>query len=115
MKTLPSTIALLVTCGAAQAANLPAFEVTCPDDVAVRAEAGGPVYIGDKPAVLSKFSEQYFEAKGEGTTIAISLRGAGSPNVTYSGPQGAKGVCEEKQEEEQAAAEQNETPPQPQE
>jgi hypothetical protein len=105
MKALPSTFALLVTCGAAQAANLPAFEVTCPDDIAVRAEAGGPVYIGDKQAVLSKFSEQYFEAKDEGTTISISLQGAGMPNVTYSGKQGAKGLCEKKEEESAAASE----------
>ena len=51
--------AALLAMGSAHAASLPKFEVTCPTDLAVRADAGGPVLINDKKAILSKFSEQY--------------------------------------------------------
>ncbi len=94
MNTLPTLIALLTASGMAQAANLPAFEVTCPTDLTVRAEAGGRVYINDKQMVLHKLSEQFFEAKGEGVTLSISLNADGSPLVSYTGKQGAHGICE---------------------
>ena len=54
MNKLPTLTALLTASGIAHAANLPAFEVTCPTDLSVRAEAGGPVYVNDKPLVLHK-------------------------------------------------------------
>ncbi|MBB1518475.1 hypothetical protein [Aquipseudomonas guryensis] len=91
--------ALLVTSTVANAANLPAFNVTCPTDISVRAEAGGPVYINDQQATLHKFSEQYFEAKGEGMTVSVSLTASGTPTVSYTGKQGANGICEETQED----------------
>lgn len=93
MHRLPITFVLLAAAGAAQAANLPAFEVGCHDDLEVRAEAGGPVYFNDKQATLSKFSEQYYEARGEGLIVSISLDAAGMPSVSYAGKQGASGVC----------------------
>ncbi|PKM24190.1 MAG: hypothetical protein CVV09_17380 [Gammaproteobacteria bacterium HGW-Gammaproteobacteria-13] len=106
MNRLPTLIALLTASGLAHAANLPAFEVTCPTDLSVRAEAGGPVYINDKQIVLHKLSEQFFEAKGEGVTLSISLNAAGAPTVSYTGKQGANGICEktEKAPQEEAPA-----------
>jgi len=99
MNRLPSLFALLSVSGMSHAANLPAFEVTCPTDLSVRAEAGGPVYINDKKIVLHKLSEQFFEAKGEGVTLSISLNAAGAPTVSYTGKQGAHGICEKTEEE----------------
>ncbi|SIP91820.1 hypothetical protein [Aquipseudomonas alcaligenes] len=96
--------ASLLAAGTAQAANLPAFEVTCPGDLAVRAAVGGPVRINDQQAVLSKFSEQYYEAKGQGVTLSISIAADGSPTVTYTGRQGANGVCAVRQEAPQEPA-----------
>ncbi|MEO4046974.1 hypothetical protein AAFN46_07755 [Pseudomonas sp. CAU 1711] len=93
MQRLPITLALLGAAGATQAANLPAFEVGCGDDLKVRAEAGGPVYFNDKQATLSKFSEQYYEARGEGLIVPIGLDAAGTPSVSYTGKQGASGAC----------------------
>ncbi|MDZ4336505.1 MAG: hypothetical protein U1A62_22795 [Pseudomonas sp.] len=106
MNRLPTLIALLTASGLAHAANLPAFEVTCPTDLSVRAEAGGPVYINDKQIVLHKLSEQFVEAKGEGVTLSISLNAAGAPTVSYTGKQGANGICEktEKAPQEEATA-----------
>lgn len=103
--------ATLLAAGTAQAANLPAFELTCPGDIAVRAAAGGPVQINDRQAVLSKFSEQYYEARGEGVTISISLDGKGTPTISYTGKQGANGICE-KQEENTEPAPASEAEPQ---
>lgn len=101
MQRLPLTLALLAAAGAAQAANLPAFEVGCSDDLEVRAEAGGPVYFNDKQATLSKFSEQYYEARGEGVIVSISLDAAGTPSVSYTGKQGASGACRQDEAAEQ--------------
>ena len=99
MNKLLITTALLAATGAANAASLPKFEVTCPGELSVRADAGGPVHINDKPATLSKFSEQYYEAKGEGVTIAISLKADGSAAVSSTGKQDANGACETAEEE----------------
>ena len=44
--------AALLAMGSAHAASLPKFEVTCPTDLAVRADAGGPVFINDKKAMV---------------------------------------------------------------
>ena len=96
--------AALLAMGSAHAASLPKFEVTCPTDLAVRADAGGPVLINDKKAILSKFSEQYYEARGEGVTISISIAADGSPTVTYTGKQGANGICTEREETPQEPA-----------
>ena len=103
MNRLPFAAALLAM-GSAHAASLPKFEVTCPTDLAVRADAGGPVFINDKKAILSKFSEQYYEARGEGVTISISLDGKGTPTISYTGKQGANGVCTEREEAPQEPA-----------
>ena len=96
--------AALLAMGSAHAASLPKFEVTCPTDLAVRADAGGPVFINDTKAILSKFSEQYYEAKGQGVTLSISIAADGSPTVTYTGKQGANGVCTEREEAPQEPA-----------
>ena len=60
--------------------------------------------INDRQAVLSKFSEQYYEAKGQGVTLSISIAADGSPTVTYTGKQGANGVCTEREEAPQEPA-----------
>lgn len=104
MDRLLITLPLLVVATGASAQNLPAIDFTCPNDIRVQAKAGGPVTINDKQAILAKFSEQYFEAKGEGVTISISLDGKGTPTISYTGKQGANGICEETKEAEEASA-----------
>lgn len=94
MDRLLTALLLLVVATGASAQNLPALDFTCPTDIRVQAKAGGPVTINDKQATLHKFSEQYFEAKGTGVTISVSLDDSGSPTVSYTGKHGANGTCE---------------------
>lgn len=101
MERLLIALPLLVIASAAHAQNLPAIDFTCPNDIRVQAKAGSPVTINDKQATLAKFSEQYFEAKGEGVTLSISLDGKGTPTISYTGKQGANGICEETKEAEE--------------
>ncbi|HSC84945.1 MAG TPA: hypothetical protein VLC30_15115 [Pseudomonas sp.] len=108
MTRLLLALPLLVVATSASAQNLPKLDLTCPTDIRVHADAGGPVYINDKQATLHKFSEQYFEAKSAGVTVSISLDGKGTPTVSYTGTQGANGICaeaKEPQESNQAQAE----------
>lgn len=94
MDRLLIALPLLVAASGASAQNIPELDFTCPTDIRVQAKAGGPVTINDKQATLHKFSEQYFEAKGEGVTISISLDGKGTPTVSYTGKKGVNGICE---------------------
>lgn len=94
MDRLLIALPLLAIASAAHAQNLPELDFTCPHDIRVQAKAGGPVTINDQQATLHKFSEQYFEAKGEGVTISVSLDGKGTPTVSYTGKKGANGICE---------------------
>ncbi|MBD9413602.1 hypothetical protein IB234_03420 [Pseudomonas sp. PDM16] len=113
MDRLLIALPLLVVASGASAQNLPAIDFTCPNDIRVQAKAGGTVTINDKQATLHKFSEQYFEAKGEGVTISVSLDGKGVPTVSYTGKKGANGICEvTKEVETTEAAPANEVKPQ---
>ena len=70
-KLLISSFALCLT-GAAHA-GLPLLNATCPGDISMHADKGGPVYINGKKAKLKKSNENYFEATGAGVTISISI------------------------------------------
>ncbi|MBD9483206.1 hypothetical protein IB229_09500 [Pseudomonas sp. PDM14] len=93
MDRLLTALFLLVVATGASAQNLPAIDFTCPNDIRVQAEAGGPVTINGKQATLHKFSEQYFEAKNAVVTISVSLDDSGSPTASYTGKHGVNGVC----------------------
>ncbi|MBV4536364.1 hypothetical protein [Pseudomonas urmiensis] len=79
--------------GLAQA-QIPLVNATCPGDIEVHADEGGPIYINGKEAKLKKFNDNYFEAKGSGVTISLTVSPDGSPSVSYTGKGGANGVCE---------------------
>ena len=96
MKRLICLTTLLALSGAANAA-IPMFNASCPGGVEVHADAGGPVYINGKEARLKKFNDNYFEAKGAGVTISLSINPDGSPGVSYTGKNKANGICEVKQ------------------
>jgi len=53
--------ALLAASSAAQA-GIPLVNTTCPGNIEVHADKGGPIYINGKEGNLKKFNDNYFEA-----------------------------------------------------
>jgi len=83
--------ALLITGNAN--AGIPLINVTCPGNLEVHADQGGPVFINGKETRLKKVNDDYFEAEGAGVTLSISINPDGSAMVTYTGKHGANGIC----------------------
>lgn len=71
------------------------LNATCPGDVAVHADEGGPVYINGTQAALKFFSDSYYEAAdaGSGVTVSVTTQPDGSALVSYTGKQRANGIC----------------------
>lgn len=93
MKKIAITIAAVSLAGAANA-GVPLFNGTCPGDIEVHADAGGPVYFNGKEAKLKRFNDNYFEATGAGITLSISINPDETVSLSYTGKHGANGVCE---------------------
>ncbi|ATP45624.1 hypothetical protein V7V80_23535 [Pseudomonas kermanshahensis] len=89
-------VLLLAASGAAQA-GIPLLNATCPGNIEVHADRGGPVYINGKEGKLKTFNDNYFEAKGSGVTISLSINPDGSADVSYTGKNRANGVCQVKE------------------
>lgn len=87
-----ATLALLALTGTAHA-GIPLVNATCPGGIEVHADEGGPIYLNGQEASLKKFNENYFEAKNGAVTVSLSIRPDGSPDVSYTGPGRANGVC----------------------
>ena len=98
MKKVLITVFALTMAGTASAA-LPQLNYECPGKIQMHSDEGGPVYINGKEAKLKKFNDNFYEAKGAGVTLSISLDAAGAPTVSYTGKQGANGICEKTEEE----------------
>lgn len=95
MKTflrIAAAFAAIAVAGQA-AAKIPLVNATCPGKIEVHADAGGPIYINGKEGKLKVFNENYYEAKGSGVTISLSINPDGSTAVSYTGKGGANGVC----------------------
>ncbi|WP_236179060.1 MULTISPECIES: hypothetical protein [Pseudomonas] len=84
---------LLMSSGLAQA-QIPLLNATCPGNIEVHADKGGPIYINGKEGKLKKFNDNAFEAKGSGVTISLTIMPDGSPDVSYTGKNKAHGVCQ---------------------
>ena len=87
-----AAIAVMTVAGQA-AAKIPLVNATCPGNIEVHADQGGPVYINGKEGKLKVFNENYYEAKGGGVTISLTISPDGSADVSYTGKGGANGVC----------------------
>lgn len=74
-------------------ASIPMVNATCPGKIEVHADKGGPIYINGKEGKLKKFNNNYYEAKGSGVTISLSINPDGSAAVSYTGKGGANGIC----------------------
>ncbi len=92
--TRPSMVVVLCAIALDQAgAAVPFFNATCPGRIEVHADQGGPVYVNGVEARLKRFNENYYEARGGGVVISISISPDGSPSISYTGKHGANGVC----------------------
>jgi hypothetical protein len=76
-------------------AAIPQLNYTCPGKIEVHADEHGPIYINGKEAKLKVFNENYYEAKGSGVTISLSINPDGTPSVSYTGPGRNNGICSE--------------------
>ena len=88
--------ALLVCAAGFANAGIPLVNATCPGNIEVHADEGGPIYINGKEGKLKKFNDNYFEAKGSGVTISLSINPDGSASVSYTGKNKANGICQVK-------------------
>lgn len=93
MKKLFLTALVFSLAGTANA-GIPLFNATCPGKIEVHADQGGPVYINGKQAKLKKSNDNYYEAKGAGIVVSISINPDGSLNLSYTGKHGANGICQ---------------------
>lgn len=92
MKAALLAVPLLVLAGAAEA-GIPTVNATCPGDIEVHADEGGPIYINGKEGKLKVFNDSYYEAKHGHVTISLSVNPDGSPQISYTGKGGANGIC----------------------
>ncbi|WP_426125045.1 hypothetical protein [Pararhizobium sp. PWRC1-1] len=95
MKTFLRIVAACaaITAAGQAAAKIPLVNATCPGKIEVHADQGGPIYINGKEGKLKVFNENYYEAKGSGVTISLTISPDGSADVSYTGKGGANGVC----------------------
>ncbi|MBA1321634.1 hypothetical protein M2396_001315 [Pseudomonas sp. BIGb0278] len=93
MKRVLSIIALVSLAGVANA-EIPMVNATCPGNLEVHTDEGGPLFINGKEAKLKKINDNYFEAKGGGVTVSLSISPDGTPSISYTGKGGANGICE---------------------
>lgn len=93
MKRVLSIIALVSLAGVANA-EIPMVNATCPGNLEVHTDEGGPLFINGKEAKLKKINDNYFEGKGGGVTVSLSISPDGTPSISYAGKGGAKGICE---------------------
>ncbi|MEK1889387.1 MAG: hypothetical protein AAAB35_17860 [Phyllobacterium sp.] len=92
VQTITGITLAVIFAGTAQAA-IPQINATCPNNIEVHADEGGPVYIGGKEAKLKTFNANYYEASLKGVTISISINSDGSPSVSYTKKGAGNGMC----------------------
>ena len=94
MKTvILSAIGLLALAATADAA-VPFMNATCPTNIEVHADQGGPVFINGKEAKLNIFNDNYYEASHGQVTISVSINPDGSPSVSYARHGSGNGICQ---------------------
>ncbi|MGG5291813.1 hypothetical protein [Pseudomonas shirazensis] len=67
---------------------------TCPGNVEVRANEGGPIFINEKEATLKKSTDIFVEAKVDGMTVSLSIDPDGNRSMSFTGKGGVNGMCE---------------------
>ena len=93
MKILIAAAGLILIAGAAEA-KLPTVNATCPTGIEFHSDEGGPAYINGKEAKLKKNSDSSFTAKKNHIVIDVTVNADGSVAVSYTGKDGANGICQ---------------------
>jgi len=77
-------------------AAVPFLNARCPGGIDVHADAGGPVYVQRRQTTLKHVNDRYAEARDaqSGLTVSISTGDGGTPQVSYTGSDGANGICQ---------------------
>jgi hypothetical protein len=91
----PLTVAILLSLAATAQAGLPTLNYSCPGNIELHTDEGGPAYINGNQAKLKKINDSTFDVTGGGVTISIGLNPDGSASVMYTGKHGANGICHE--------------------
>ncbi|MET0376770.1 MAG: hypothetical protein ABW128_21270 [Rhizorhabdus sp.] len=77
-------------------AKIPMLNATCPGNLEIHADEGGPIYVNGREAKLRAVNANYYEATLNRVTISVSINPDGTPEVSYTGPRRANGVCQVK-------------------
>lgn len=77
-------------------ADIPFFNAVCPQGIEVHADKGGPIFINGSKGNLTTSNKNYYEAKGHGVTVSLSIGPDGSPLVSYTRTGGGNGICQVK-------------------
>jgi hypothetical protein len=94
MKTLlVATAALLATTAFAEAA-IPFLNATCPGNISVHADEGGPIYLNGTEGKLKVYNDNAYEATVGDVTVSLTINPDGTPDLAYTGPGRANGICQ---------------------
>ena len=95
MSAVLRTITLVVatTAVAPAYAAIPLFNATCPGNIEVHADQGGPIYINGKEGKLKVFNANAYEATHDHVTISVTVNPDGTAMVSYTARGGANGIC----------------------
>ncbi|MDQ8021529.1 MAG: YsaB family lipoprotein [Moraxellaceae bacterium] len=73
-------------------AKLPLINASCPTDISVHVDEGGPVYVNGKEAQIKRFNDNDYEARQGNAVVSININLDGSPGVSYTRSK-ANGIC----------------------
>ena len=75
-------------------ADVPFFNASCPRNIEVHADEGGPVYINGSEAQLHRSNANYYEATHGPITISIVVNPDGSVGLSYTRRGDGHGMCQ---------------------
>lgn len=96
MNAMLVSVSLLASLAAFEAqAQIPQLNATCPGNIELHVDQGGPAFINGREATLKVSNENYYEARDAklGVTVSVSRNPDGSSDVSYTGKNRANGVC----------------------
>jgi hypothetical protein len=75
-------------------ADVPFFNATCPGNVEIHADEGGPVFLNGAESQLHRFNSNYYEATHGPMTVSIEVHPDGSVGISYTRRGAGHGICQ---------------------